>query len=95
MLSNFTTLTTVHTEGEGVRPRACSKGLVELGEDMRGFKSGYAVSVTSGSGEACEGSEGKADRKLGKEDDEGCGGDTASTVAVVGGIKRTTEVLVR
>ncbi|KAF2688718.1 hypothetical protein K458DRAFT_151587 [Lentithecium fluviatile CBS 122367] len=82
MLSNFTTFTTPHVESEGTPPRAYSKGLTELGEDMRGFKNGYAVSITSGSGETCERSE------------EFIGGveDGASAVAVVGGIIRTTEV---
>jgi hypothetical protein len=95
VFSNFTMLTTAHGEGEVLRPRTCSKGLTELGEDMRGFKSGYAVSVTSGSGETCEGSEeGRTIKRMGSEQDVGNGEDSASAVAVVGGIMRTTEVRV-
>jgi len=93
--SNYTTLTTTHGEGQAMRPMACSKGLTDLGADMRGFKSGYAVSVTSGSGEICEGSEeGKTIERVGSEEDVGNGENGMSVVAVVGGIMRTTEVKV-
>jgi hypothetical protein len=93
MISNYTTLAIKHMEGEGTRPGAHSKGLVELGENMRGFHSGYAVSVTSGSDDTCEGSEeGKTVTKVGnKEDVEGCESD-AGIAGVVGGIIKRTEV---
>jgi hypothetical protein len=95
VFSNFTTLTMGHGEGEVMRPRACSKGLTELGEEMRGFKSGYAVSVTSRGGETCEGSEeGKTVKRVGSEEDVGNGDDGSSVVAIIGGILRTTEVRV-
>jgi hypothetical protein len=95
MFSNFT-IPTALGEGDGImRPRTCSKGLVELGEDMRGFKSGYAVSVTSGSGETCEGSvESKTVKRVGSEEDVTSGGDREHGVAVVGGITKTMEVKV-
>lgn len=95
-LSNFTNFT-MRFDGELSRPmsraRTGSKGLSELGEEMKGFKSGYAVSITSGSGETCDGSEDCETIPRVASVEESMGGlPNVINDESTGGILKTTEI---
>lgn len=93
IFSNFTT----HVEHDVTRPGSRSRaGFIELEEeDKRGFRGGYAVSITHGGGERYEGiGEGRTIRRV-ASDEESVGRWGEGKGEEAGGrILRTTEVTV-